>query len=92
MLKEAFIKKAQHMGDFYLYFKKNGATVYGICTAELTEPFMKQRTKNLKVKEDEVILWNWRYHCPLVVKYSAIKQMSPLSLAVENARSLHGRR
>ena len=84
MLKAVFEKKAALMGDFYIYYRNQDATTYGICTAEVDEDYMVPRIKYLKAKEDEVLLWNWRYHRPLVLKYSDIKQMTPLASVLKN--------
>jgi len=72
------------MGDFYIYFRKNGTTTFGVCTNDLSLDFMQRRTKHLRVAEDEVALWNWRYNCPLILKYSSIKNMTPLSDVLKN--------
>lgn len=84
MLKAVFEKKAASMGDFYMYYKNQDSVTYGICTAEVTEDYMLPRIKYIKPKDDEILLWNWRYHRPLVIKYSSIKQMTPLSSVLKN--------
>lgn len=85
MLEEVFLKKANQMGDFYIYFRKaTGPLAYGVCTHEITEDFMKLRTKHIKVKQGEVLLWNWRYHSPLIIPYESIKKMTPLSAVLKN--------
>jgi hypothetical protein len=84
MLKAVFEKKAASMGDFYIYYKNQDATTFGICTNKVDEDYMLKRIKHIKPKEDEVLLWNWRYHRPLVLRYVDIKQMTPLASVLKN--------
>ena len=88
MLKTVFDKKAENMGDFYMYYQKRDSNVitFGICTADLTIPYIKARLRGFKAKEGEVILWNWRYDSPLRVQYSKIKKLTPLGAVLKNDR------
>lgn len=80
MQKEVFNAKAEQMGLFYIYYKKDSKQNYGICTHEVTEDYMLPTTKNLKINPDvEVLLWNFKYNSKLILKYKDIKKMTPMS-------------
>jgi hypothetical protein len=73
------------MGDFYIYYRNQDAVVtYGVCTNKVDEDYMLKRIKHIKIKEDEVLLWNWRYFRPLVLRHADIRQMTPLSSVLKN--------
>ena len=85
MQKSVFLKKAEQMGDFYMYYQKPSTNVvtFGVCTMEVND-YISNRSRGTKVADDEVLLWNWRYNSPLKVKYASIKKLTPLSAVLKN--------
>lgn len=89
MQKSVFEKKAEQMGDFYVYYQKRDSNVvtFAICTAELdNNTYIQSRIRNAKPTEGEVLLWNWRYNSPLKIPYDKIKKLTPLSAILKNDR------
>lgn len=88
MQQALFEKKAEQMGDFYMYYQKRDSNLvtFGICTADLNIPYIQSRLRGTKAKEGEVILWNWRYDSPLRVRYDKIKKLTPLGAVLKNDR------
>lgn len=88
MKQEAFEKKAETMGDFYMYYQKRDSNIvtYGICTADLDNPYIQSKLRGTKVADGEVLLWNWRYNSALRVPYTSIKKLTPLSDAIHKYR------
>jgi len=88
MQEAIFNKKAEQMGDFYMYYQKRDSTIitFGICTADLDNSYIQTRLRGFKAKPGEVILWNWRYDSPLRVQYDKIKKLTPLGAVLKNHR------
>lgn len=88
MQQAAFEKKAEQMGDFYLYYQKPSTNLvtFGICTAELDIPYIQSKLRGAKAKEGEVLLWNWRYDSLLRVRFDKIKKLTPLGAVLKNDR------
>ena len=88
MQQSVFEKKAENMGDFYIYFQKRDSNVvtYGVCTADLDNPYIQSRLRNARANDGEALLWNWRYNSVLKVPYENIKKLTPLSSILNNDR------
>lgn len=86
MQKSVFDKKAAQMGDFYMYYQKrdSNVTTFGVCTSDLSTPYVQSRVKSLKVSDGEVLLWNWRYNSPLRIRYDKVKKLTPLAAILKN--------
>lgn len=86
MKREVFERDAESMGDFYIYYQKkdSNAITFGIATTNLTTPHIANKLKKVSLKEDEVLLWNWRYDSPLKLPLSRIKKLTPLSAILQN--------
>jgi len=88
MLKVVFDNSANYMGDFYMYYQNpvTGGTAWGVCTAEITEPFMTSKYPIKVNLETEVLLWNWNYNKLVKVEYKKVKKLTPLSAILQNDR------
>ena len=90
MRKEVFVEKAEQMGDFQLFYSKEKSkknVSFGICTADLSTPYIKDRIpKSLTVMPDQALLWDWTYDRHIIVPYAQIKKMTPLSAILKNGR------
>ncbi len=88
MQQAIFEKKAEQMGDFYMYYQKRDSNIitFGICTTDFDNHHIQSKLRGTKVKEGEVLLWNWRYDSPLRVQYDKIKKLTPLGAVLKNHR------
>ena len=88
MLREEFEKKATKMGDFYLYYTREGDTrqTYLVGTTNFTTPYVAERIKNLTLKEDEVLVWSWNSNKARKLDLKRIKKLVPLSTVLKNHR------
>lgn len=88
MLKSVFEKKAEQMGDFYVYYQKRDSNVitFGICTTDFDNHHIKSKMRKIHVGANEVLMWNWRYDSPLKVSYDKIKKLTPLGAVLKNDR------
>lgn len=79
------------MGDFMMYYQKNGTTSLGlaVCTHDLDNEYIQARLgrfRKAKLADDEVLLWNWQFNCPLKISVNRIKRMTPLGAVLKNHR------
>jgi hypothetical protein len=88
MQQAVFEKKADQMGDFYMYYQKRDSNIitFGICTTDLNNTHIQSKLRGTKVNKGEVLLWNWRYDTPLRVRYDKIKKLTPLGAVLKNDR------
>ena len=88
MKKADFDAKAQEMGDFYMYYQKEGRTVYSVCTADLSTPYIKTH-KRMKRKQahnpfTEVAVWSWQADRLITVNLEDVRRLVPLSSILKN--------
>lgn len=91
MQKTLFQEKANEMGDFYMYYTATIGGVgpkvtFGVCTADLDNPYIKSHPAPKHVPSNKVLVWNWKANRYLVVNYDAIKKLVPLATVLKNAR------
>ncbi len=86
MQESVFKARAKSMGDFYCYYNKEGEKWprCGMCTADLSTPYIAKRIRPYKLKEGEVMLWNFITDRPLRVLYSDIVRLKALSDVLKN--------
>lgn len=91
MKKEVFEAKASEMGDFYVYYinEEDKTKKFAVCTADLSTKYIREqqaktRSKTNTSSADEVVLWNWTQNRVLVLPYSAITKLVPLSTVLQN--------
>ncbi len=87
MQPSTFKAKAKLMGDFHLVYKRPDEWYrQGMCTADLDNKYIQSKLRNTRVKEGEVLLWNWDADAPLRIDPIYIKKMIPLESLLKNGR------
>ena len=87
MQAKVYKQKSSSMGDFYIYYNKAGKTVFSVCTADLSTPYIKnhRRFKNLKYNsETHAVVWSWQADRLLKIPLSDIKKLVPLATVLKN--------
>lgn len=80
-----FEKLADKFGDFEINYRKQkdpSFITWGIVTADLSCKHIQKGLKGFKrkPKENEVLLWNWRYDSFLLLNLDQVVSVKPLRL------------
>lgn len=83
-----FVAQAEQLGDFYLYYAKEGAkgTTYLVGTTDLDNKFIKANMVMPKtpLTADEVLVWSWSSAKLRVMNVTKIKRLIGLATVLKN--------
>lgn len=81
MDKALFNKLAEKQSEFVVNYRKlkdPTFVTWGVVTADLTCKYIADRIRgHRKLKENQVMLWNWRYDSPLVLDLDQVVSIQP---------------
>lgn len=86
MERKVFDKLADRHGEFVVNYRKRdtpGFITWGTVTADLSCKYIQDQLKarrKIRLKKDQVLLWNWRYDSPLILNLDQIVSIQPLRL------------
>lgn len=91
MHKSIFESKASEMGDFYMYYTREGRTVFTVATSDFDNKYI-QNHKNFKRKPKfnpftHALVWSWQADRLITVALSDVKKLVPLGTVLKNQRA-----
>lgn len=85
MDRATFVKDSNSMGDFYMYYNREGRSSFTVATTDLSCPYIKNKARPIHYNPlSEVVVWSWQADRLIKVALTDIKKLTPLSAALKN--------
>jgi len=88
MTKGYFVKQLKKAGDGIIYFNNNRIAELGLCTADFSNEYIKQKRKTTKVprftKKAPILVFSWTLDSFMRVNPHDVKFVEPLKKVLNN--------
>lgn len=92
MQKSVFHSKADEMGDFYVYYNRDGKTSFTVATTDFSNKYITSHKNYKRMPKfnpfTHVVVWSWQADRLLTLALSDVKKLVPLGTVLKNQRAV----